>query len=79
MDYTISEFARCFRKSFLILVFSSTIPFAIAQYMDRGGILGFVTIGTISVVNVLIVAWVFLPKEIKTKLRMRMKVKFNQL
>ena len=79
MGYKVSEFARCFRKSFFILVFSSTMPFVIAQYMDRGSFLGFVTIGTISVFNVLIVALVFLPKEIKTKLMMRMKVKFNQL
>ena len=79
MGYTISEFIICFRRSFFILILSSTLPFVIAQYMDRGSFLGFVTIGTISVVNVLIVAWVFLPKEIRAKLMMRVKVKFNQL
>ena len=79
MGYTIFEFVICFRRSFFILILSSTLPFVIAQYIDRGSFLGFVTVGTISVVNVLIVAWVFLPKEIRAKLMMRVKVKLNQL
>ncbi len=78
MDYTISEFARCFRRSFLVLVLSSVIPFVVAQYMDRSSFLGFTTIVFISVLNVLVVAWMFLSKEIKMKLLVLVKSKFDK-
>ena len=79
MNYTVFEFIRCFRRSFFILILSSTIPFMVAQYMDRESFLGFITVGSISVVNILIVSWVFLPKEVKVKLLMLAKFKLNRL
>ena len=79
MDYKVVEFIRCFRRSFLVLILSSVIPFIVAQYIDRESLLGFITVGTISVVNILVVSWAFLSKEIKMKLLVLMKSKFSDL
>lgn len=79
MDYKVVEFIRCFRRSFLVLILSSVIPFIVAQYIDRESLLGFITVGTISVVNILVVSWAFLSKEIKMKLLGLMKSKFSDL
>ena len=78
MGYKVSEFVICFRKSFLVLILSSVIPFIVAQYVDRDGFLGFTTIVFISVLNVLVVTWMFLSKEIKMKLLVLVKSKFDK-
>lgn len=75
MGYKVSEFARCFRRSLCILVLSSIIPFIVAHYVDRESFWGIVAVTTISVINVLIVAWAFLSQEVKMKLLQLVKVK----
>lgn len=79
MDYTVSEFVRCFRRSFFILMLSLAIPFIVAQYVDRESFFGFTAVGAISVANVFIVALLFLPKEVKANLLMLVDAKFNKL
>ena len=78
MNYKISEFVNCFGKSFFILVLSSIIPFIVARCVDKESISGFVTVGTISVMNVFVVSWVFLSRELKIKLFMMVKSKFKR-
>ena len=76
MGYKVSEFARCFRKSFFVLILSSVIPFVVAQYVDRSSFLGFTTIVFISVLNVLVVAWMFLSRGMKERVLLVIKSKF---
>lgn len=75
MDYTVSDFVKCFRKGFFVLVLSLMIPFVVAMYVDKESFLGFITVSLISVINVLVVAWLFLTKEVKVKLLALLKSK----
>lgn len=79
LGYRVSEFINCFGRSFFILVLSSVIPFIVAQHVNKESFLGFIVVVVISVVNVLIVAWVFLSKEVKVNLLMLVKSKLAAL
>lgn len=79
LNYAVSEFWDCFRKSFFILMLSSTIPFIVAQCVDRESLWGFITVGIVSALSVLVVSWLFLSKKVKMKLLMFAKMKFDRL
>lgn len=79
LGYRVPEFINCFGRSFFILVLSSVLPFIVAQHVNKESFLGFIVVVVISVVNVLIVAWVFLSKEVKVNLLMLVKSKLAAL
>ena len=69
VNYRISDFVSCYKIVFAIFVLSFIGPFIVYSQVDVNTIAGFLSVGIVSVVSVLLVSYLFLSKEAKMKLR----------
>lgn len=70
INYTVSDFIFCFKKVFVILLSSFVAPFSLSLFVDVNTLLGFLGVGFLGGINVLIVSYIFLSKDIKVKLKL---------
>lgn len=69
VNYKVVDFVVCFKKVFSVFIFSFIIPFGLSLFVDVNSVGGFISVGIVSVLSVLIVSYLFLPDELKRKLQ----------
>ena len=65
VNYNISDFINCFKKTFIIFVSSFILPFILFLMVDVNTFAGFILVGITSVISVIIVSYLFLPQKVK--------------
>ena len=71
------DFIVCFKKGFMIFILSFLIPFIVSLYVDVNMIGGFMVVGFVSVLSVLLVSFMYLSKDLKKKIFARIVAKFH--
>ncbi|MCR8894219.1 polysaccharide biosynthesis protein [Bacteroides sp. ET336] len=77
VNYNITDFTNCFKKTFTIFVSSFILPFILFLMVDVNTIAGFILVGATSVLSVITVSYLFLPKKIKIMIPSLIKKKFG--
>ncbi|MDM8337649.1 polysaccharide biosynthesis protein [Mediterranea massiliensis] len=68
LNYVVNDFIYCFKKALYIFILSFFPPWLASLYIDEKTVLGFCIIVLISSISVLLVSYVFLPKEFRINL-----------
>lgn len=77
VGYKVVDFIVCFKKGFMIFILSFLIPFIVSLYVDVNMIGGFMVVGFVSVLSVLLVSFMYLSKDLKKKIFARIVAKFH--
>lgn len=77
VNYNITDFTNCFKKIFTIFISSFILPFISFLLVDVNTIAGFILVGATSVLSVITVSYLFLPKKIKIMIPSLIKKKLG--
>ena len=77
VNYNITDFTNCFKKTFTIFISSFILPFISFLLVDVNTIAGFILVGATSVLSVITVSYLFLPKKIKIMIPSLIKKKLG--
>ncbi|WP_276865934.1 polysaccharide biosynthesis protein [Mediterranea massiliensis] len=75
VGYQVTDFLACFKKVFSVFILSFILPFCVFLSVDVNTVGGFVAVGAVSVLNVLMISYLFLSKELKKKVKAMLSTK----